>query len=132
MGTVAANLIGLGADLCAVSRLAAARARHGQAFLDKVFTPAEQAECLGRGDPDASLAARWAAKEAVSKALGCGIGAELALTSVEVVTDPSTGAPSIRLDALGERTLRARGGRSILVSLSHDGGMALATVALLS
>jgi len=132
METGAANLLGLGADLCSVARLATARARHGQAFLDKVFTPAEQAECLGRGDPDASFAARWAAKEAVSKALGCGIGAELGLTSVEVATDPATGAPSIRLDALGERTLRARGGRRILVSLSHDGGMALATAAVVS
>ncbi len=132
MESAAANLLGIGADLCAVARLAAARARHGQAFLDKVFTAAEQADCLGRGDPDASLAARWAAKEAVSKALGCGIGPELGLTSVEVVTDPATGAPSVRLDALGKRTLRSRGGRRILISLSHDGGMALATAAVLS
>ena len=128
----AANLIGIGADLCPVARMAAARARHGQAFLDKVFTSAEQAECLGRADPDASFAARWAAKEAVSKALGCGIGPELALTSVEVVTDAATGAPGVRLDALGERTLRARGGSRVLVSLSHDGGLALAYAAALS
>jgi holo-[acyl-carrier protein] synthase len=121
-----AYVLGIGTDLCAVSRLAAARARHGQAFLDKVFTPAEQAECLSRGDPNASFAARWAAKEAVSKALGCGFGAELGLASVEVVTDPASGAPSIRLDALGERTLRKRGGSRVLISLSHDGGMATA------
>lgn len=128
----AANLIGVGIDLCAVARIAAARARHGQAFLDKVFTPEEQAECLGRGDPDASFAARWAAKEAVSKALGCGIGPELGLTSVEVVTDPATGAPGVRLDPLGERTLRSRGGSRIVLSLTHDGGQAAAYAAVLA
>ena len=119
------NVIGVGADLCEVARIASARARHGQAFLDKVFTPAEQATCLGRGDPDASFAARWAAKEAVSKALGTGIGAELGLTSVEVGED-TLGAPVIRLDARGEALLRTRGATRVLLSLSHDGGLALA------
>lgn len=120
------HVIGLGADLCAVSRLAAARARHGQAFLDKVFTAAEQIDCLSRGDPDASFAARWAAKEAVSKALGTGIGPELGLTSVEVLCDATSGAPRVELDALGTRTLQAKGGSKILITLSHDGGQALA------
>jgi len=119
------NVIGVGTDLCAVERIASARARHGQAFLDKVFTLAEQTTCLSRGDPDASFAARWAAKEAVSKALGTGIGAELGLTSVEV-TEDALGAPGIRLDARGETLLRTRGGSRVLLSLSHDGGLALA------
>ena len=119
------NVIGVGTDLCAIERITSARTRHGQAFLDKVFTPAEQATCLGRGDPDASFAARWAAKEAVSKALGTGIGAELGLTSVEV-TEDALGAPGIRLDARGETLLRARGASRVLLSLSHDGGLALA------
>jgi len=125
MDLAGGNVIGVGTDLCPVARLAAARERHGQVFLDKVFTADEQATCLGRGDPDASFAARWAAKEAVSKALGTGIGAELGLTSVEV-TEDALGAPLIRLDAKGELLLRRRGGTRILISLSHDGGMALA------
>ena len=130
MDLAGGNVIGVGTDLCQVARIASARARHGQAFLDKVFTAAEQATCLGRGDPDASFAARWAAKEAVSKALGTGIGAELGLTSVEVEED-ARGAPRIRLDAKGESLLRDRGASRVLVSLSHDGGLAIAYVAVI-
>lgn len=129
MDLAGGNVVGVGTDLCPVARIAAARARHGQAFLDKAFTPAEQATCLGRGDPDASLAARWAAKEAVSKALGTGIGAELGLTSVEVRED-ALGAPLVHLDAKGELLLRSRGASRVLLSLSHDGGMAIAFAAV--
>jgi len=125
MDLAGGNVIGVGTDLCPVARIASARERHGKAFLDKVFTAAEQATCLGRGDPDASFAARWAAKEAVSKALGTGIGTELGLTSVEVAED-DLGAPRIRLDAKGEALLRKRGGSRVLVSLSHDAGLAIA------
>lgn len=125
MDLAGGNVIGVGTDLCPVARIASARERHGHAFLDKVFTPAEQTICLGRGDPDASFAARWAAKEAVSKALGTGIGAELGLTSVEV-TEDTLGAPRIQLDAKGEALLRKRGGTRILISLSHDAGLAIA------
>lgn len=129
MDLAGGNVLGIGTDLCPVARIAAARGRHGQAFLDKAFTAAEQRTCLGRGDPDASFAARWAAKEAVSKALGTGIGAELGLTSVEVAED-ERGAPIVRLDARGEALLRARGGARVLLSLSHDGGLALAYAAV--
>lgn len=127
MDLAGGNVIGVGTDLCAIERIATARSRHGQAFLDKVFTPAEQATCLGRGDPDASFAARWAAKEATSKALGTGIGAELGLTSVEVIED-ALGAPGIQLDARGEALLRSRNATRVLLSLSHDGGLAIAYV----
>lgn len=125
MDLAGGNVIGVGTDVCPIGRIASARERHGQAFLDKVFTPAEQTTCLGRGDPDASFAARWAAKEAVSKALGTGIGAELSLTSVEV-TEDTLGAPHIRLDTKGTALLRKHGGNRILISLSHDAGLAIA------
>jgi holo-[acyl-carrier protein] synthase len=119
-------LIGLGCDLIETERIHSVLKRHGDRFLKRVFTEEEQAYCNSLKFPHKHYAARWAAKEAVSKALGCGFGAELGLASVEVVTDPSSGAPSIRLDALGERTLRKRGGSRVLISLSHDGGMATA------
>ncbi len=124
------NVVGIGTDICPVERIASARARHGQAFLDKVFTPAEQKLCLAKGDPDASLAARWAAKESVSKAFGTGIGEALYLTSIEVLEGPQ-GAPVVHLDAKGSALLQAHGGTEILLSLSHDGGMALAYVAII-
>ena len=124
------NVVGIGTDICPIERIASARARHGQAFLDKVFTQAEQKLCLGKGNPDASLAARWAAKESVSKAFGTGIGEALNLTSIEVLEGPA-GAPIVNLDAKGLALLRAQGGTDILLSLSHDGGLALAYVAII-
>ena len=76
------NVVGVGVDLTEVARIRSAHAKHGQAFLDKVFTPEEQAVCLAKGDPHPSFAARFAAKEAASKALGTGIGATRLLVSL--------------------------------------------------
>ena len=66
------NVIGVGVDLTEISRIRAAHQKHGQSFLDKIFTADEQAFCLTKADPYPSFAARCAAKEAVSKALGTG------------------------------------------------------------
>lgn len=55
------------------------------AFLERIFTPREREECLRRAKPEECLAARWAAKEAVAKALGVGIGQFLAFKDVEVI-----------------------------------------------
>lgn len=80
---------------------------------------------MSLGAPWPSLAARFAAKEAVSKAFGTGIGAELELSSIGVVTD-ERGAPSIVLDEKGEKLLRERGGSRVLISLTHTASLAQA------
>ena len=67
-------ILGLGTDLVAVSRVEEILSRHKERFLQRVFTGAEQAECLGRARPAMHLAARLAAKEATMKALGTGWG----------------------------------------------------------
>ena len=67
-------ILGIGTDLVAVPRVEEVLSRHRQRFLDRVFTPAEQADCLGRARPAMHLAARLAAKEAAMKALGTGWG----------------------------------------------------------
>ena len=73
--------LAVGTDLVEVRRIVALVERYGERFTRRVFTPGELADCGGRAE---SLAARWAAKEAAAKALGCGIGA-VAWHDIEVV-----------------------------------------------
>ncbi len=97
--------------------------RHGERFLLRVFTADELAACGGRPD---SLAARWAAKEAAAKALGSGIGA-VAFREIEVVQD-ERGCPALRLRGAAANLAAMTGLTQWAVSLSHDGGFALAFV----
>ncbi|HKB89008.1 MAG TPA: holo-ACP synthase, partial [Opitutaceae bacterium] len=77
-------LIGLGCDIIEVERIRGVLERQGERFLKRVFTDEEKAYCLSLKHPHKHLAARFAAKEAVSKAFSTGIGAELSWTSVSV------------------------------------------------
>jgi len=74
-------VLGLGSDLIEIARIGASIERFGARFLERVFTPAERAYCAGRVP---SLAARWAAKEAVSKAFGTGIGKAMGWRDIDV------------------------------------------------
>ena len=85
---------GIGVDIVVISRLEPLR--HKQAFLDKVFTPCEQAHYAKRTTQ--SIAAAWAAKEAVSKALGVPLG-EIGLKEIEILHKPS-GQPYVRLGGI--------------------------------
>jgi holo-[acyl-carrier protein] synthase len=123
------NVLGVGVDLTEVERIRSAHLRHGAAFLDKIFTPAEQQLCLSKPNPYPSLAARFAAKEAASKAFGTGIGAELALTSVGILNGPA-GEPLVELDDKARALLAARGASRLLVSLTHTDALAQAFVVL--
>ena len=123
------NVVGVGVDLTEIERIRAAHTRHGQHFLDKIFTPAEQTLCLAKADPYPSLAARFAAKEAASKAFGTGIGAELALTSVAVLSGPD-GEPLVELDDLARTLLAKKGATRLLVSLTHTDTLAQAFAVL--
>lgn len=112
-----------GVDLVAVQRIATLIARYGERFTGRVFTVAELADCAGRAE---SLAARWAAKEAVAKALGTGIGA-VAFQEIEVARG-AAGQPELRLHG-GAASLAAQQGLTRwALSLAHDGGLALAFV----
>ncbi|MEY2820753.1 MAG: hypothetical protein RJA37_776 [Verrucomicrobiota bacterium] len=123
------NVVGVGVDLTEISRIREAHRRHGAAFLDKVFTQEEQALCLAKPDPYPSLAARFAAKEAVSKALGTGFGAELSLKGVSVLTDEA-GAPAPRLDGPAQALLARKGATRVLISLTHTDELAEAFAVL--
>lgn len=78
---------GIGTDLVVVARLAEMWQRHGERTLDKLLAPGERADCRASADPGRFLAKRFAAKEALGKALGTGIRAPVLLTAIAVVHD---------------------------------------------
>jgi holo-[acyl-carrier protein] synthase len=110
--------VGLGIDVIDVARIRASCERFGDRFLRRVLRDAEVEYCQRLADPAPSVAARFAAKEAVSKAFGTGIGAELGWHDIEVVRLPS-GQPTVQLHGLGLELLNKRGGQRIHLSLTH-------------
>ena len=104
--------------------------RQGERFLARVFTEEERTYCLAMPHPPKHFAARFAAKEAVSKCFTTGIGAELGWKSISIYHGPRHD-PRVRLDEKGEALLRAVGGTRVQISLSHTDTMAMAVAALL-
>lgn len=109
-------MIGIGVDLCEVDRMRAALART-PTLRDRVFTDAEQAYCDRRKDPTERYAARFAAKEAVMKAMGVGIGA-CRWSEIEVARAPS-GAPSVRLHGGAQTLADERGITQWQLTMTH-------------
>lgn len=124
------ELLGIGLDLVEIDRFRASVERHGKPFLDRLFTAGEQCYCASLADPIPSYAARFAAKEAVSKAFGTGIGAELSWQDIEIVHDPRK-APSIVLHGNGLTLLRSLNATHCLITLTHTATTAAATAALI-
>lgn len=123
-----AGIPGVGIDLVEVSRIRASVERGGQAFLDKVFTAAEQAECAGRADPAMHLAARFAAKEAAMKALGSGFGQHgVGFHDFELRKDEA-GRPFLAVAGAAAKLAREHGLRGFRVSISHTATLAAAVV----
>jgi holo-[acyl-carrier protein] synthase len=112
-----------GVDLIEIARIREAIDRHGVRFIARIFTEAEQQECKGRVE---SLAARFAAKEAAAKALGCGIG-DVGWLDIEVRGDENH-APHLYLYGAGERMAKKLGLSRWSVSLSHIESQAIAFV----
>ena len=118
-------MLGAGVDLCEVDRMRRVLART-PGFAARVFTDDEQAYCRARRDPAERFAARFAAKEAVLKAMGVGLGA-CAFRDIEVVRAES-GAPSLALHGAAAELAAARGIARWHVSLSHTSVVAEALV----
>jgi holo-[acyl-carrier protein] synthase len=116
----------LGADIVEVARIARSMSRQ-PAFAGAVFSVEERRYCDAQARPAQHYAARFAAKEAFLKALGRGVLDGVALPEIEVVRERDR-APVFRLGPTAAVALAEAGGRDALVSLSHDGGMALAFV----
>ena len=122
-------LLGLGCDVIEIARIRGVLERQGERFLQRVFTDEERAYCTARKSPPLHLAARFAAKEAVSKAFTTGIGAELGWRSVSIYHGPRQ-QPLVRLDVQGQALLAQVGASRVLVSLSHTDTVAMAVAAL--
>lgn len=122
-------LIGLGADLVDVDRIRGVLERQSDRFLNRVYTDEERAYCFGMKNPHPHLAARFAAKEAVSKAFTTGIGAELGWKSVSIFHGERK-EPLVRLDEKGRALLAQVGATHVLITLSHTDTAAMAVAAL--
>ena len=120
-------ILGVGLDVTPIERMAATLARHGLRIEERLFTEAERAYCTARGSPSQHFAARFAAKEAMLKALGAPPG--LRWREMEVVAG-ANGAPTMRLHGAAARAAAARGVATVHVSLTHAGGVAAAVVVL--
>ena len=122
-------IVGLGIDVVEVARLTAAVERHGDHFIERVFTEAERAACDPRGDRILALAARFAAKEACLKALGSGWAEGLGFRDVEIVREGNR-PPRLVLHKEAARRAEALGVVRSHVSLTHQPGTAAAVVIL--
>jgi holo-[acyl-carrier protein] synthase len=112
------RIYGIGIDVVEVERIASAIERHGEPFLARLFTADERAYCAAQKRPALHYAARFAAKEAVSKALGTGIGGEAGWLDLEIVRDIS-GAPKLVLSGAAADFARVKGIDEIQISLTH-------------
>jgi holo-[acyl-carrier protein] synthase len=122
-------IVGSGIDVVEIERIQRSVDRFGSRFLNRVYTPAEQAYCTRKRNAAESLAARFAAKEAGAKALGTGISRGVNWLEIEVTREPG-GRPELRFHGrAAERAARMRVTHAAL-SLTHTRDLAVASVVL--
>ncbi len=122
-------ILGLGLDLVEVERVRAAVERQGEAFIDRVLTPDEAAYCRFQAEPSIHIAARFAAKEAFSKAIGTGIGEGAGWKDIEVVRRDS-GKPELLLHGKALESAESMGVIGMHLSITHTRLTAAAVVVL--
>jgi holo-[acyl-carrier protein] synthase len=111
-------ILGVGIDIIEVARIAASLEKFGHRFGERILLHDESEYCLSHASPAPFVAARFAAKEAVSKAFGTGIGAQLGWRDMEIAHRPS-GEPYVILHGKGKKLFESRSAKSLLVSISH-------------
>ena len=124
------SVIGLGFDATDIARVRDVFARHGERFLQRVFTDEEIAYCTRQRDPAPSLAARFAAKEATMKALGTGHARGVLWKDIEVFR--RGGPPQLRLTGAALRRFQAMRAVRSLLTITHAETLAMAQVLLLN
>jgi len=120
-------IVGIGIDIVEVDRIEAAMVKHPTRFTARVFTDGEVAYCEKKKNKFQHYAARFAAKEAVMKALGTGWGSGVGFPQIEVINAPS-GRPDLRLHDRAGEIFRASGASVAFLSLSHTDAYAAAQV----
>lgn len=124
-------IVGLGTDIVEVDRIARMITEHGDHFLQRVFTAGEIAHCQPRREATEHFAGRWAAKEAVMKALGTGFTKDVGWIDIEILVKPS-GQPYVVLHGPTRAYADGLGIGDFLVSISHTRTVATATAIGLS
>jgi len=114
---------GLGNDIIEIDRVRASIERHGLHFLNRLFSSKEQDYCYKYQDPAPHFAGRFAAKEAIAKALGTGFGEHLSWHDIEIINDEH-GKPIVHLS---DTQKKKHNNPQILLSISHCNEYALAT-----
>jgi holo-[acyl-carrier protein] synthase len=122
-------IVGIGLDLVKIERIRAMVDRWQERFLRRLYTEAEQQLSAKRMSPYAFLAGRFAAKEAILKALGTGWMDGIRWRDIQVLNDPS-GKPIATADGRAGLLIQQAGVTHILVSVSHDGDYAIAEAVL--
>ncbi len=122
-------ILGVGIDIIEVARIALSYEKFGERFVNRILLPDEIAYCLSHKSPAPFLAARFSAKEAISKAFGTGIGAALGWQDMEIRRKKS-GEPFVVLHGKGKELFKSRRAKQLLVSLSHTQNYAAATAVL--
>lgn len=122
-------ILGVGIDIIEVERIRASHERFGERFLKRILRPEEIAYCFSHAQPAPFLAARFSAKEAISKAFGTGIGRQLGWQDMEVCRKPS-GQPYVVLHDSGQALFEQRHALALHLSLSHTNFYASAVAIL--
>jgi holo-[acyl-carrier protein] synthase len=122
-------MISLGCDVIEINRIKGVLERQGERFLDRVFTDEEKTYCMAQAIPELHFAARFAAKEAISKCFTTGIDAHFGWKSASI-THGDRSEPIVVLDEKARLLLQAVGASRVMVSLSHSETVAMAVAAL--
>jgi holo-[acyl-carrier protein] synthase len=125
------QLFGIGIDVVEVSRIEDSIADFGQKFLDRIFTSQEQEYCQKQKRSAIHYAARFAAKEAVSKAFGTGIGKDVGWLDLEILRKAS-GEPEVVLAGQAAKFAEENGVSAIKISLTHAQHYAAANAVILA
>ncbi len=125
------EIIAHGIDLVDFPRIEEMIERHGERFVNRVFTAAEQKYANAHRNSVEKYAGRFAAKEAILKLVGTGWRGKIAWTDVEVVNDPS-GQPVVRLSGEVKEIAEKLGIRQISISITHTANFAIASAVALT
>lgn len=124
------SLYGIGIDVVEVDRIKSSLSEFGEQFLDRIFTPDEQAYCERQKNKELSYAARFAAKEAIAKAFGTGIGKSVGWREMEVKRMES-GEPKVVLHGKAAELAESIQVSEVKISLTHAKHYAAANAVIL-
>ncbi len=125
------EIIAHGIDLVDFPRIEEMVKQHGERFLNKVFTDAEQAYAEAKKDGTEKLAGRFAAKEAILKLMGTGWRGKIAWTDIEIVNNPA-GQPEVTLTGEVKKIADKLGIKHISISITHTANFAIASAVALA